>query len=279
MRRTFILIGLLLALSLATVSASNHLIPIDLDTGESYQGLPIQLVNTGEPTVTPSGRGKIGVVCIGMSNTKQICRRWRGNMRAGWADDVNPAVVIANCAKGGKPIEVWAASNGLWQNCLDRRLNGRRGKPVADDIKVVVLHARRREAGLPMYPDPASDYYRLMINLDDATAKARQFFPNLQAIYVIPGINASFKNYEPEVYEMGHAINTWLAANPTINGVSNHWGGYLWAGVCPSGVNGSGVCWEQSDYEADNIHPSNKGEQKAAEMIHAGFMDEAWFRR
>jgi len=77
----------------------------------------------------------------------------------------------------------------------------------------------------------------------------------------------------------GHALNAWLADNADVGGVWYGWGPYVWAPDCPSGeTNGSGVCYDRADYQADGIHPNTGARDKIAQMIHDRFSEHAWYR-
>lgn len=52
-----------------------------------------------EPEVTPTD-GKIGVICIGMSNANLECEHFMETVYK-TSDEINPDVVFVNCAVGG----------------------------------------------------------------------------------------------------------------------------------------------------------------------------------
>jgi hypothetical protein len=110
-------------------------------------------------------------------------------------------------------------------------------------------------------------------------------FPAAQAVY---SSSRSYGGYagnaaargEPLSYEEGHALNQWLLAHRTVDGVWYGWAAYLWAGSCGSGnTNASGICYDRADYVADGVHPSPSGQAKISGMLHARFLEHAWYRR
>lgn len=118
--------------------------------------------------------------------------------------------------------------------------------------------------------------------LGDFAARVKTFFPNVQAVYSTSrsygGFSGNAGRGEPLSYAEGHALNTWLADNPSVDGVWYGWGPYIWAPDCASGEsNGSGVCYVREDYQADGIHPATGARDKISAMIHARFLLESWY--
>lgn len=256
----------------------------------SYKGLPLRLSESGSPVVTARD-GVIGVVCIGMSNANQECTDFQTRLRGEYAAAVNPAVRVVNCAVGGHAIERWidpAYDGTLWTPCIAQRL------PQAgvrlDQVRVIYHKAADQfttgsgNQALPLYPTAGSDYENFVRNLQTFSARVQGKFPQVQAVYTSSrsygGFAGSPTRGEPLSYEEGHALNTWLAAHRTVDGVWYGWGPYLWAPSCTSGVrNAGGVCYDREDYVSDGIHPSASGEAKISALIHARFLKETWYRR
>ena len=78
----------------------------DPDTPGSYKGLPLRLVERGEPTIEAVD-GVIGVVCVGMSNATQECSAYISALGSDLVG-VNAQVEVIDCAVGGHAIEKWA---------------------------------------------------------------------------------------------------------------------------------------------------------------------------
>ncbi|MDP2959720.1 MAG: hypothetical protein Q8N53_25170 [Longimicrobiales bacterium] len=271
--------------------------PYPIDRGDdgpsapgTYKGLWLRLVDNGAPNVTAVD-GVVGLVCVGMSNSNQECAAFQTAVRGPWASEVNPQVRVANCAVGGRAIESWidaAYDSLLWNDCVARKLaaSGIR----ADQVRVVYHKAANMNttgAGgsrLPVFPDPASDYFTFQRNLSAFAARVRGKFPSVQAVYTTSrsygGYATGFARGEPLSYEEGHALNGWLAEHPSVDGVWYGWGPYVWAPACDSGVtNASGVCYDRADYVSDGVHPSATGQAKIARLIHERFKVEVWYRR
>jgi hypothetical protein len=281
-------------LALGGAGAVNVTTPFPIDGGDlpgapdRYKGLPLQLADNGAPAVT-AVRGVIGVVCIGMSNSNQECGDYIQKLGTTFAGQVNAKVRVVNCAVGGHAIEKWndpAYDATLWDACLNQRI-GQRGV-AADQIRVIYHKAANQfttgSGGQvkPAYPDPGSDYFAFRANLTTFAGRLAQKMPAVQAVYTTSRSYGGFAEQasrgEPLSYEEGHALNTWLAAHPTIGGVWYGWGPYVWAPDCADGTNGSGTCYVRSDYVADGVHPAQGARDKISQLIHARFSRDAWYR-
>lgn len=250
----------------------------------TYKGLPLGLVDDGSPRVTPV-RGAIGVVCVGMSNATQECRVFIQRLLGAWGAEVNPEVKVVDCAVGSHAIERWndpAYDGVLWDACRATKLPAAGLSP--DQVRVI-YHKAANQFGPPVpYPEPGSDYLAFRENLTAFSRRVRTEFPSVQAVYTSSrsygGFSTRPERGEPLSYEEGHALNGWLAGNPSVDGVWYGWGPYLWAPDCATGVtNGSGFCYLPGDYQADAVHPASGALDKIARMIHARFLREAWYRR
>jgi len=271
--------------------------PFPIDRGDdgastpgTYKGLPLRLVDNGAPTVTPVD-GVVGVVCVGMSNANQECGAFIQSVRGPWAAEVSAQVRVVNCAVGGHAVERWidpAYDATLWDDCVSRKL-GQSGVR-ADQVRVLWHKAANQfttgpgGVALPAYPDPAADYFAFHRNLTAFAARVRSELPSVQAVYTSSRSYGGFApnpgRGEPLSYEEGHALNAWIAEHPAVDGVWYGWGPYLWAPSCASGVtNGSGTCYDRSDYVDDGVHPSDAGRAKIARLLHERFKREAWYRR
>jgi hypothetical protein len=270
--------------------------PFPLDRGDdglatpgTYKGLPLRLVSRPAPAVTPVD-GIIGVVCVGMSNATQECGDWIRQLEGPWGSSVHSTVRVVNCAVGGHAIERWndpAFDAVLWNDCLESKLAAAGLRP--DQVRVVYNKAANQFGSingrqLPPMPSPDANYHLFIDNLDRFAARMPEKFPNVQAVYTTSRSYGGFAGAnsprgEPQAYEEGHALNTWLTRNETVRGIWYGWGPYIWAPACDSGItNGSGVCYEREDYQADAVHPSDRGERKIARMIHERFRRDAWYR-
>lgn len=271
--------------------------PYPIDRGDdghqtpgTYKGLPLRLVDNGSPTVTAVD-GVIGVVCIGMSNAKLECDDYRERVRNQYASAINPGVRVINCSVGGHAIERWIDPEfdaDLWDRCISTLL------PQAgvrlDQVRVIWHKAADQftvaanNTPFPLYPSAGSDYENFRANLNRFAARVKSKFPYVQAVYTSSrsygGYAGSIDRGEPVSYEEGHALNTWLASNPKVDGVWYGWGPYLWAPACSSGItNKGGVCYDRADFVNDGVHPSASGTAKISGLIHARFLTESWYKR
>lgn len=246
------------------------------------------LTSTGAPVVTPVD-GVIGVVCVGMSNARQQCDRFRQRAQTEWATEIAPAVRIANCAVGSHAIERWidpAFDATLWRACIEQVLPA---AGIRRDQVRVVHHKAANQFTLvngvvaASYPAPDSDYARLQQHLDVFADRVSTWFPALQAVYTTTRSYGGFApphRGEPLSYQSGHAVNQWLRSNGRRGGVWHGWGAYLWALPCGSGVvTAVGLCYERSDFVADGVHPSPVGEAKTSTLMHQRFLAFSWYRR
>jgi hypothetical protein len=250
----------------------------------------LRLHDNGAPVVTAVD-GVIGVVCVGMSNANQECGDYINRLSTDYATAVAPAVHVVNCAVGGHAIERWndpAYDGTLWDDCVTRRLAAA-GVRIAQ-VRVIYHKAANQfttgagGAALPTYPAAGSDYENFLRNLGVFASRVKEAFPAVQAVYTTSRSYGGFAGNdgrgEPLSYEEGHALNAWLAANPTVDGVWYGWGPYIWAPSCTmSVVNGSGACYDREDYVTDGVHPAGPGRAKVSAMLHARFLRESWYRR
>jgi lysophospholipase L1-like esterase len=269
--------------------------PVAMDLGTrsgaplTYKGLPLALSATGSPEVTAVD-GVIGVVCIGMSNGNQECSEFQSRVSGEYAPAVDPNVRVVNCAVGGHAIERWIEpefDEVLWRRCIEERLP-QRGVRL-DQVRVIWHKAANQFTTVrgnvkPPYPNADSDYHTFIENLSRFAARVQPWFPAVQAVYTTSRSYGGFANNpargEPLSYEEGHALNTWLAENPSVDGVWYGWGPYIWAPECTSGqTNGSGVCYGRDDYVDDGVHPSATGRARISALMHARFLAEDWYRR
>jgi hypothetical protein len=271
--------------------------PFPLDRGDdgpstpgTYKGLWLRLTDNGAPNVTAVD-GVIGLVCVGMSNGNQECTAFIAAVRGAWAGEVNAQVRVANCAVGGRAVEAWmdpAQDAVLWDDCVARKLPAAGIRP--EQVRVIWHKAADMNTTgpggtrLPVYPDPASDYFTFQRNLSAFASRVKGKLPSVQAVYSSSrsygGYAGSFARGEPLSYEEGHALNAWLADHASVDGVWYGWGAYLWAPACGAGItNASGVCYDRADYVDDGVHPSDAGRAKIARLVHERFRREAWYRR
>ena len=272
--------------------------PFPIDRGDegtttpgTYKGLPLRLVDRAEPSVS-SVDGVIGVVCIGMSNSSQECDTFKTRVEHTWGSEINPAVRVINCARGGHAIEKWidpAFDENLWERCIDTLLP-QEGVRL-DQVKVLYHKAAdqfttgENGSALPPYPASESDFWAFHDHLTNFAQRVPAWFPQVVAVYTSSRIYGGFAQNqasrgEPLSYEEGLALNQWLEAHPSFTGIWQGWGPYLWAPDCAGGsFNGSGVCYERSEFQADGVHPAPAGREKVASLIHQRLLEHSWYQR
>ena len=154
----------------------------------------------------------------------------------------------------------------------------------ADQVRVV-YHKAANQFGMPVYyPEPGSDYSSFQANLTAFSRRVRAELPSVQAVYTSSrsygGFTTRPERGEPLSYEEGHALNGWLAANPSVDGAWYGWGPCLWAPDCATGLaNGTGTCYVADDYQADQVHPAAGALEEITSMLHERFLREPWYRR
>ncbi len=151
---------------------------------------------------------------------------------------------------------------------------------LSPDQSRVIEHKAANQFGRPVaYPEPGSDASSFQANLVAFSKRVRAELPSVQAVYTSSrshgGFNTRPDRGEPLSDEGGHALNGWLAANPSVDGAWYAWGPYLWVPDCATGVtNGTGRCYVVGDYQADAVHPAAGALEKITSMIHERFLRE-----
>ena len=265
----------------------DHSEPVAIDAaspGDTYRGLPLGLVETGAPVVTPVD-GALGLLAIGMSNARMEFDRFRERYEG--HPDIAPEVRLVNCAQGGKALESWLSEPGLWSACHD---SVTAAGLESFQVRVVWAKSANQYTGHGRtLPDPQADYYAMVENLDSLVGLIESRFPSVQAIY---HTSRSYGGYveeakqaargEPISYEGGHAVNTvlrrWLDAGVPPEPWMG-WGPYIWAdGATP---NGTGMRWLPEDFQKGGTdpHPTARGQDKVADALHVRFSQFDWYRR
>ena len=263
---------------------SGTMVALDQIEAGTYHGVDATMPNNGAPTVTPV-RGRIVIVAISMSNGRLEFGRYIDLFDG--HPDVDPAIGLVNCARGGNALERWRDRQALWDGCKDAVVAA--GFDL-DQVRVVwAKNADQFTDHGRTLPDPAADYYDLVGNISFLSEKIGREFPLVQAVFhtsrIYGGYVAAARQAargEPISYEGGLAINEvirrWqrgeLPGAPWLG-----WGPYLWAdGSAP---NAAGIRWEPGDFRDDGAdpHPSDAGQTKVAEALHAFFLGFDWYRR
>ncbi len=214
----------------------------------------------------PSGSGKIGMVCIGMSNAS---REFSQFIQLAEADSrKNPNLRMIDAALEGTSASQMAVPGGEYWKHVDRQLQ--RFELTATQVQVAWLKpAQGYET--PGFPEKARRIQKAMHSIIEIlTAK----FSQLKLVYVSSRIYGGYSkidlNPEPIAYESAFGVK-WLIeerinkSNPNGSLPWVSWGPYLWAdGMTPRS---DGLIWEPSEFEPDGVHPSAQGALKVATML------------
>ena len=214
----------------------------------------------------PSDAGKIGLLCVGMSNASheflEFTRLTEADART------NPSLLMIDGAQEGAAAPLIAVARGEYWKHVDSQL-ARRDASTAQ-VQVVWLKAAlaHDSRGFPGNARALQRALRAIMKILGTK------FPQLKLVYLSSrtygGYSTSDLSPEPIAYESGFAVK-WLIEE-RINNASLErsvpwvaWGPYLWAnGMTPRT---DGVSWERSDFEPDGVHPSVEGSVKVAAMV------------
>ncbi len=243
-----------------------------------------------------SSTGKIGLLTIGMSNTRFESIAW-GSMIA-TDSQVNPLLVFVNGAQSGQTAEIIADENGqgrqFWAN-VDQYLTT--AGLTRKQVQVIWL----KEADA----NPTQGWPTYAIKLKDELIQIcgilRKRFPNARLCYNASRIYGGYANTtlnpEPYAYESGFSVKGLIeeqlrgnlllayggrqpsATTPRSPWLS--WGPYTWAdGTNPRS---DGLVWLRQDFRSDGTHPSDLGSAKVAQMLMDFFKTDtttrSWFVR
>jgi hypothetical protein len=228
----------------------------------------------------PSARGKIVMLCIGMSNAS---REFSEFTRLADADPgKNRRLLMVDAAQEGASARKIALSAGDYWTNVNRQLQSR--KVSAAQVQVVWLKAAIAHLP-PGFPEGARRLKRVLRSILEILRKK---FPQLKLVYVSSrtygGYSESNLSPEPMAYESGFAVK-WLIED-LINDSSRDqsipwvsWGPYLWGnGLMPRS---DGLVFEPADFEPDGVHPSEQGAMKVATKLFEFFTTDPtaqhWF--
>jgi hypothetical protein len=228
----------------------------------------------------PSSSGKIGMPCIGMSNTSSEFSEF---IRLADADArKNPSLVMIDAGRDGADATQLVAPSADYWLYVDRQLD--RCEVSAAQIQVIWLKTALAHQSLD-FPENA---LLLQRTLHSIVGNLATKFPQLKLVYVSSRIYGGYSQTdlspEPIAYESGFAVK-WLIEERINNPSADNsrpwvsWGPYLWAdGVTPRS---DGLIWESSDFKPDGVHPSAQGALKVATKLFEFFKGDPtsrpWF--
>lgn len=252
-----------------------------------YEAEGVAIAQTVEPLGTdglPSSQGKIVMLALGMSNTKQEFQEFikaTGQLKS--QNIVNKKVFQLNVAQGGVTVDEWADPNNSAWAFVDDKLTQRGLTP--EQVQILWVKMAHNDAPvLGSFPTHAEIYKEELIDvLENIDVK----YPNAKLVYISSRTRAYTDSVlavspEPYSYEEGFAVK-WVLEDK-INGLLPDtpwvsWGPYLWI----DGLNqrSDGYIWECVDTEEDFVHPSDSGELKISDMLVEHFLNDSttapWF--
>ena len=236
------------------------------------------------PDGSPDPDGKIVLISNGMSNTTREFQVFVTMARQ--EPEINPRLVVVDCAQGGQEAGDWARSadrfrretRDPWEVQAERL---RQAGVTPAQVQVVWMkQARRQPASLGEFPKHAQV---LQADQAEVLRHLKRAFPNLKLAYLSSRIYAGYagtqQNPEPYAYESAWA-NQWLiqqqiSGDPALNFDASRgevkapvilWGPYLWAdGV--KGRRSDDLVYGRSDLVADGTHPSEGGTRKVSQQL------------
>lgn len=222
----------------------------------------------------PDSKGKIVVAGIGASVCKQIFAEMESQVGA--MANVNPAVVVVNCAVGGQDTNRIADPAGKYWMQVEKALAA---KGVTNAQVQVVWHQsddlRDARADFPGRPQ------RLKDQLGEQLRLVKKHFPSAQLCYFsgrhttayMPERDAKAKHGEPRPYHHGWAVK-WLIEDQTAGKADlafegagavaplAAWATYFWtAGDAPRP---DGYRWTKDNVVTDGVHLSDAGQKRVA---------------
>lgn len=227
-----------------------------------------------------SPSGKVGMLCIGMSNAS---REFTQLIRLAETDPrKNHSLVMINAALNGADATQLVEPGGSYWQYVELKLQ--RCAVTSAQVQIVWLKTALAHQP-PAFPEKA---HLLQSALRSIVENLRTKFPQLTIIYLSSrtygGYSETGLSTEPIAYESAFAVK-WLIEehltarlhDRSIPWVS--WGPYLWAnGLMPRK---DGLCWVPSDFESDGAHPSTQGALKVATILLRFFESDAtaqpWF--
>jgi hypothetical protein len=235
----------------------------------AYKQAGVRVGETVQPldrAGTASSSGKIGMICVGMSNASSEFSQfiWLAEAHA----RKNPNLSMIDVARNrADAAAIAAANNDYWTN-VDRQLTRAEISPA--QVQVAWLKTALAEEPCD-FPEKAM---LLQTKLRMIVGILRAKFQQLKLVYVSSrtygGYSETDLSPEPIAYETGFAVK-WLieecikdsSGDRSMPWVS--WGPYLWAdGLSPRS---DGLVWERNDFQSDGVHPSTPGALKVATML------------
>jgi hypothetical protein len=218
--------------------------------------------------------GKIGLISIGMSNTKNEFETFMDAAQL----EIGVQVVLVNGAQPGMVASDWAdpdPTNDPWDVLADA-IQAAGLAPAQVQVVWLKQANANPEPGVDDFPVYAE---KLREDMGKIVLFAKQSYPEISLVYFSSRIYGGYGgtnplNPEPFAYESAFSVR-WLIEDQLsgggLTGVTYAnapvllWGPYLWAdGTTPRS---DGLAWLCEDILLDGVHPSPAGEAKVAGML------------
>jgi hypothetical protein len=264
----------------ANQAASSGLVPLDqLGPGGTYQGftgglygdgsnqLPPALLDAAKVAAgqvvprgiygAPSSFGKVGVIAIGQSTTKQ----WFPYFQRLAASRLPGQIVLVNAGQDSVVAQNWASSPQPW-SVADRMVAGSRLSRF--QVQVAIIDSARirswNDGNLPAQVNAYSS------NLARIVSIAKAHYPNLSLIYFLPFHDSEFVSpsrmlQEPFSYQLGFGIQQLVTTQGSGSPVLL-WGPYVWGDMA------------NPDYYYDGIHFTSAGRAEMASLMWSFFQTD-----
>ncbi len=213
----------------------------------------------------PDPDGKIVLISVGMSNTAGEFGTFERDTKSD--SSLNPHLVIANGAQGGKVATYWVDPQAAAWQFVDDLLQHKGVTP----LQVQAAWVKLTNYNLNEFPQAIQ---KLQGDLETIARNLKTRYPNIKIAYFSSRTRSyaywEGANPEPGAFETGFAVK-WMIEKQ-INGdpglnydpargpvVAPYmaWGPYLWIdGLNPRS---DGLVWTADDLKADCVHPSDHG--------------------
>jgi hypothetical protein len=241
-----------------------------------------------DPAGNPSAHGRIVLLAIGMSNTRQEFDAFRQMAQS--QSDLRPELRLLNGARAGHAADAWVEPSRPAYNWVRDSVLAPAGTSE-QQVQVVWLKlANLTPPNAPSMPAQNADAYVLMERLGNTLRALQIRYPNLEHVYLSSRTYGGYApagsaSPEPYAYETGFAVKLLIEAqirqilgeglDARAGDLGNEvapwaaWGPYLWARGTQARYDG--LTWQRADFAEDGIHPTASGAAKVAALLNEFF--------
>lgn len=236
-----------------------------------------------------SPSGKIGLMSIGMSNTKQEFGAFMDHIDALQAlGTVDNRIEGINAAQGGYDLDTWTdPDHDAWS-----RIAGLLSTKSMTAAQVQVIWLKQAHA-YPWLTGTMDEFPEHALVVQDEIITVCQIalekFPNLKQVFISSRCYSYTEDMDispsPEPWSYEEGFGAKWAIQDYIDGSLTDmpwiaWGPYLWCNG--ANVRSDGKAWELEDVRPDDLtHPSDIGKEKVADWLEEFFLNDAtttpWF--